>query len=286
MSGNYWENVRAVRNMQYGVDALGVLRPYAVEQTGAYPVAIQDQHSRTLFSPLSYQETGANFDLASPATAGDWTITAETGHGITPYTYIATGKADNWFGCNVVGVVGDVLTLDRVVNIDWPASQTFVVINAEMAIDASVTRQVYTTYPPYDMEYDITGMHIAIVCQTEPDDSAFGDIADGIAKGMSLRWLNGETGEYVNMGVARTNGQMALFTGGDVQYADKAGGGFYSVRVKAAWREVWGVTVRLRGRSDGLYTPQGRDEFQMIVQDDLSDLLSMLILAVGHVVIP
>jgi len=282
--------INALGNNNIGVlirgESNGVNYPIKVDPeaggTGSLAVNIQDQYTRLIFLPL-HLHTGNIITLTAPASVGDWTIDVAAGHGLTGGEPVATGKANNWYYGYVVSVAGNTLTLDRVINFAMAAGTTFEEFTEDMAINGSVTRQEFHGYSVPDLDFDITGMHISIVCPGQPDDSLFGDIA-ALTRGISLRQYKGDTGEYENMGTARTNGMMALFTGGDVVYTDKAGGGAWGVRVRASWTNTWGVTVRLRGSTSGSYTPNGRDEIHMIIQDNLTALDSMHILLVGHVV--
>jgi len=286
----YWENVRAVRTMSYGIDGLGVLRPVAIEQTGAWSVAIQDQHTQMLFLPF-HVETGNSTTLTAPASSGDWQIEVEPGHGISVGDPIVMGRVGSGYYGYAIVVATNTITLGSAIDASYPIGQEVLLFYDQLAVDGSgrpdgrVTSYV-TAVPGND--FDVTGMHMEIICQTEPDDSMFGDIAGGLDAGVSLRKVSGDTGELENFGVGSTNGTMSMFTGGEVQYTDKAGGGFFAVRVTASWTRVWGVTVRLVGyRTEGAgITPYNRDELQMVIQDDLSDLVSMRIMAVGHYVIP
>lgn len=267
----------------YGITKRGKRVAANISDEGALDFFIQDQHTKALFIPM-HTHTGNVFTLTSAANPGHWTINVSAGHGLVGGEPIACGCVDNWFYGYVVGVAGNVITLDRVINVRYPAGHPFEELTEDMAVDGSGARVVYHAYSVPDLDFDITAMHISIICATEPDDSMFGDLA-ALTRGISLRRRDGLTGEYFNMGTARTNGHMSLFVGnGNLVYTDKAGGGAFAVRVSANFRGSWGVTARLRGSTAGPYAPNGRDEMHMVIQDDIDGLDSMHILLIGHVV--
>lgn len=268
----------------YGDSGSGLLYPIKVDAengVAALAVNVQDQTTKAVFIPFHYH-TGNTFTLTAPAQAGDWTIDVSPGHGLVVGDPVATGNNNNWYYGNVVGVALNTITLDQVINIDYPAGQQFEELVENLAVNGAVNRVESHIYSVPGIDIDLTGIHILINSGGQPDDSLFGDLA-ALTRGISLRKLNGLTGEYFNMGTARNNGAMALFTGGLVTYTDKGGAGTYTTLVDARFREQWGVALRLRGSTAGGYTPNGRDEIHMVIQDDLTGLNFMYILGIGHI---
>jgi len=271
-------------NLIYGLTGWGgSILPIKIDPeigVGALAINQQDQHTNLVFGPFLYL-AGNVMTLASAASPGDYTVVVSAGHGLTGGEWIAIGTATEGYIGYVVSVAVNTLTMDRVINTDYAIGTQVEEINVDLAVNGSVTPIVsYTaSLPAYDL--DVTEMHIFINCSSQPDESLFGDLA-ALTNGVELYQLNGETGEINNLGTARRNGDMTLFTGVQTVYTDKGGAGSYTVLVRAEFRYAWGVTIRLRGTTSGVLTPGGRDELRMVIHDDLTGLDSMYILGIGH----
>lgn len=230
---------------------------------GAIDVYIQDQHTQVLLSPFLVP-TGITATLSVTAGPGDWSITVTPTDGIIATDTIAFGKAGAWWDGKVYTKTGGILSLDQSINVTYELGTQIKVFTGNLAMDGSVVRIVSKVYPvPGGIDFDIVEMHLNMVCTGEPDDSKFCDL-DALTRGIALRYYNGETGTYENLGNAK--------------------GGAHAVRAACQFREDAGVTVRLRGATTGAYTPFGRDELHFIIQDDLTSIISINVVLIGHVV--
>jgi len=250
----------------------------------ALDIYIQDQHTDFIFIPF-HIHLQDGITLTADTIPNDRVIHVSAGHGFIAGSEIAMGEGANHFYGGVQSVSTNALTLDQPFPFVMTVAGTGIArTSSNMAVDGDPDPIEFHVYAPPDAEFDITGIHLQMVCDTEPDDSKFGDLA-ALTYGEVLRVYKGDLGCYVNYGVARTNGDFALFTGGErVSYTDKAGGGKFAVRVTANFPDAWGNTVRLRG-ANLVRTGLGqRDEMHMIIQDDIDGLDSYRILAIGHVV--
>jgi len=105
------------------------------------------------------------------------------------------------------------------------------------------------------------------------DDAKFGGIT-ALSKGIVVRVKDG----YMkNIFYARSNNDLREQTF-DVVYADKAPAGQYGLGCRRTFngQEKNGVTIRLDGSSN--------DQLQIYLQDNLTGLTKMSIIAQGHVV--
>ncbi len=108
---------------------------------------------------------------------------------------------------------------------------------------------------------------------SEMDDTKFGGIT-ALTKGVFLRKVNGVIKNIFN---AKTNGDIALNCS-TYSYADKAGAGNYGFRAIKTFggQENQGVIIRLAGDT--------QDTLEIVVQDNLTGLTGMYIMAKGHTV--
>jgi len=147
-----------------------------------------------------------------------------------------------------------------------------------LAVNGSVTPQIFVVSPKglrKDVKWDITRIMGVITDATAMDDGKFGGIS-ALTKGVVFRKVNGTTKNIFNV---KTNGDLAAHMY-DVQYIDSTLGpsGNYSLRFRRtfAGQDKTGVVIRLESSGD--------DEFQCIIQDDLTDLIDFQLIAQGHIV--
>jgi len=149
-------------------------------------------------------------------------------------------------------------------------------------VDGSSTPVIFSVSPEGlapGTKWDIVRVMFQIVDATEMDDGKFGGIANGLAKGIVMRHTDGIVKNIFNV---KTNGDFAAHCF-DAAYIPAAQGpsGNYAIRVRRTFggQSKNGVVVRLS--EDG----QARsDTFEIIVQDDLTDLIDFQIIVQGHVV--
>lgn len=245
------------------------------ESNGALPVNIQDQH--TLPLDALFAQAVSNFTLeedtvASGITSLVYDFTAATGHGISISNEILLLDviANRSLQAVVLNVVGDVITLDRPIDLLFPAASTLGrIITSEMAVDGSGTSQIFSLRagsPPTDATRFLLTMLGGV---TSMDDGKFGNI-DALARGLVFRIYNSFQKTMLNF---KTNQDIKQFCY-DVRYSDNAPAGStgLSARISYGGAAKHGVTLRI-----------GTNEvIQWIVQDDLTGLSSMKISAQGH----
>lgn len=147
-----------------------------------------------------------------------------------------------------------------------------------MAVNGSVTPQNFVLSPANltdGLEWDITRIALQMVGTAAPDDGKFGTIA-ALTNGIVVRYTDGITKNLFN---AKTNADLALHTGGDVQYIPRTvPAGSHGVRARRTFSgpEKNGVTIRLAATTS--------DELIIIIQDDLTDITTFEAVAQGHIV--
>lgn len=146
-----------------------------------------------------------------------------------------------------------------------------------LAVNGSVTPVIANVSPKgLTVDWDITRVLLSLTDATAMDDGTFGGIAGGLTNGVVFRRIDGT---WKNLFAAKTNGDLAAHAY-DVQYIDNTlgPGGLYGLRMRRSFNgdDKNGVAIRLVSSSD--------DEFQLIIQDDLTGLNDMQCIVQGHVV--
>lgn len=248
-----------------------------VESNSALAVNIQDQHSPAFDSPFA-AVVGAPTTLTIDAVLDAWSISVTTGHGLVANDIVllqdlVSGRA---MQAGVVSIAGNnTVNLDTPVNFAYTSANTTVIeITTSLNVNGSVARQsFFFGTGAAGLEIDVVRIMFQITTATAPLITDFGDIAGGLARGLILRSTNSV---YTNLWNVKTNAELALLMY-DVQVyeADKS---FQATglagRLTYGGSSKHGVTLRL--------VPG--ELLELIVQDDLTDLLTFKMSAAGHVV--
>ena len=173
---------------------------------------------------------------------------------------------------------------DYDVDLDSPLDFPFTIADGcslrsnDLAVNGSIT-PVEFVVSPFGLlagtEWDIIRVFGVINGTAAMDDGLFGDLA-ALAKGIVVRTDNGVTKNLFN---AKTNGDLQLHSG-DRVYSDRAPAGQTSVSFRRSFNgdDKNGVTLRL--------TTDIGDGVKILVQDNLTGLVSFEAVAQGHVVDP
>jgi hypothetical protein len=128
-----------------------------------------------------------------------------------------------------------------------------------MAVDGSVTPQIFTIKCPPSGRFYIHAFNHTILDQSVMDDAKFGGLT-ALTNGIVVRRTNGGT---KNLSIIVNNTGFYEF-GYDTSYSAKAPAGYYGFKARKDLGQVNGITGLLKGADD--------DEFQLIVNDDLTGL--------------
>ena len=245
-----------------------------LEQNGAIPVNRQDQTSETIDS--LFNKSISNFSLdsdtgVSTETVLVYTFTAAAGHGIAPSdeVLLLDVVGDRALQCIALGVVGDVITIDRPIDHVYPAASTLGrIVTSEMSVNGSVTPQIFT------FRTGVSPVDCVRILLTGLDDNSM-DFTKflgipALTRGLVFRVVNGVQKTIFNF---KTNRDIAQFCY-DVNLEEKAPAGQFgfSARITFGGEDKHGVVLRL----------SGTDVIQFIVQDDLTDLGSLRGSIEGH----
>jgi hypothetical protein len=177
------------------------------------------------------------------------------------------------FDATIIDIIGsDVI-------IDTPMCKIYTIANAIVAastialnVNGDTTQEVFslrtgTAVSPNTLH--ITRLMINIISSSTPIISDFGDIADGLLKGVVLRHKDGEYFKIFNI---KSNFDIASL-GYDIEILQSVGVDGIRARVTFAGQEKMGAVLQLLSGED----------LELIVQDDLTGLVKFEIYAQGHI---
>ena len=254
------------------VDADNSTYSLEVDSKGSAHVLPQE-NTEQIVNGLVSQSTGIPYALGAEAVIDSYTLTLAGGHPFIAGDFIVIAEDDRIYQGQVLSVATNVLTLDTPIDYAFPlvGSVAFEVSN-DMTVDGSVTRQVFKIGTPNTVLNDVhyRGIRINITDATTMDDGKFGGIA-ALTRGIIFRIVK-DDGRRFNICNAKNNGDLGLFFDNKV-YSDKGGGGgVYSVEF------TWKTTA-----DDGaVINIEAGDQIEVIIQDDLTGLVTFRIWAFGH----
>lgn len=240
-----------------------------LESNGAIPVNIQDQHSHTVGALLS-QAKGSPQSLAVATTVGSYVIEVGAGHSFLAGDEILMAEDDISFHAMVLSVSGDELTLNAPVDSVYTTSAIVFEVISNMNVNGSSAVQEFSVElgSGATISLDITGIRFVITDATVMDDGKFGG---GVALTRGIVFVLEHTDGTHNLFTARTNGKLGLVMN-NKEYTEKAPAGQYSLNCTWAIRDELGVTLRMLPG----------DKLKMLIQDDLTGLLTFKAWVYGH----
>jgi hypothetical protein len=247
------------------------LHAFNTEPDGAVRAQIQDNQSELVGLKICKKIADITLSVNAPINSAQVTLTA--GHGAVIGNIICLRHSGRFYQGQVLGVATNLISLDTPLDFAFPAVGTVGFLSSDqMAVNGSVTPQIFSISPPAGTKWDITGCSFWLLDGTAMDDGTFGGIA-ALAKGIVARkkdWT------YKNIFNIKTNGDFA-FRCDEVRYADKPpSGSAYGFSAKKTFNIRHGIVIRLDANNS--------DEFQIIVQDNLTGLSSFKAAIWGHVV--
>ena len=259
---------------------MGIVNPVGVilEENGGVPVNIQDQTTPP-FDLYFVQGLGPPTTLAAVTAVGDTAISVNSVALISTGTYIGvvTGDPDEprFYFAEVLAVAGTHVSVDTPLDFAFSVSDNVIATTRDLNVNGSVTSQVFEVQGPgtgSELAIDITRILIEITTDSAPPFDGFGNIAGGLTKGLVLRRVDGETRNTWNV---KTNSEFA-----NLAYDYTLLSGFGAavdgllVRYTFAGQDKHGVAVRLAAS----------ESLELLIQDDLTSLLSFRVIAAGHIV--
>lgn len=251
---------------------------YGVPEATGTPIAIQvsdDGHLLT-DSPVSQifdvlPVRGSDTFTVAASITNTRVLTVVAGHGLTITDTMIFRDAGNQFiqQVGIVSIATNVITVDTPLDRAWAGNHPYGL--TDMAVDGSSSAVTFQI-GPLGGSADVTRFIVHMEDGTAMDDGKFGGIA-ALTNGVVIRVYRAATSTYDTIMNAKTNGEFAQRTY-DASYADNAPAGTYGFRVRRSFggEDKSGSVIRL---ANG-------DTFQIIIQDDLTGLLSFGIAVQGH----
>jgi hypothetical protein len=212
--------------------------------------------------------------LASTVVVGNYTATLVAGHGMVVGNMLVLKQDTSFFQAIVLNVATNTITIDRPFDYAYTAAATGQRCTYNMAVNGSVTPQVFYTGPAdTNIALDINNIVFHLEDNLAMDTSKFGGIPT-LTRGVVVRRVDGTTKNLMNV---KNNGELANYCTHTV-FDLKAPAGEYGFTAIKTFNSQMGngVAIRLNNAT--------RDELQIIIQDDLSDLISFYVMVQGHVV--
>ena len=250
-------------------------RMIIAESNGGLPVNIQDQTTPALIIPMLRPITSTTITADTVVNTYTITVASAAGLNVGDMFRIIDVVSNRFYQGTILNISGTTITTDAPFDFVYLSGSEFATGDLNMAIDGSVTPQIYkmrigsTSIPA---EADIT--RLIIVCETNGavDLNKFGDIAGGLARGIVFRAVNGTT---QNVFLVKTNkGFAGIAYDFTVYSASNPSQGIngFALRLTFNGQSKIGVALRV-GQADNL---------EMWVQDDLSSLVSLNVVLEGH----
>jgi hypothetical protein len=201
-----------------------------------------------------------------------YTFHATSTHNITTTSEILLldTEADRSFYAEVTAVTTNTITVDRPIDHSFPLTTLGRRVTTEMAVSGTTEPQIYSLRAGV-VPVDVTRFLMTITDNASMDDGKFGGLAK-LTNGLILRIVNSY---QKTIFCFKTNGEIKQFCY-DGAYTDATlgpgGSESFAARITFAGQDKHGVVLRIKDD----------DVIQWVVQDDLSDLVSMKISAQGH----
>ncbi len=229
-------------------------------------VMIQDQHSQMVDLYLYRLEATTNL-TASPA-IDDTTLQVDS------VANIDVGDALTIYECNcfyqsIVLAVGTSVEVASPLDCAFSIGTTIECGSWNMNVDGSSSSIIYKIKAPCTAKFDIYTVTLSITDATAMDSAKFGGIS-ALSRGILFRQKDGIT-KNLPLIVNNIGFSEIGFT---TEYDPKAPAGVYGFNASKNLNVTNGICIRLDGTT--------RDEFQIIIQDDLTDLLSIDVTINGH----
>jgi hypothetical protein len=247
-------------------------------QNGGLDVNIQNSTTDPVL--IYYNKVTNSTTLAADVAIDDKTITVSSATGIAVGSYLVlfNPTLERFSTFFVTNVVSTTVTIDSPMDVAY-TSGTFVdVAIVDMSVDGSSTTQTFglrgTTIPPESVpiQFDLTRVLFQCICDSAVSYGLFGDIAE-LTNGVVMRKRDGR---YKNIFNFKTNDEMAntMFDFDILEATNPAQGldGFKG-RLTFSGKDKMDTVVRLAAGEDA----------EILVQDDLTDLTRLRIIAEGKI---
>jgi len=204
-------------------------------------------------------------------------VTSAASFVVGQYLTIYNADSDRVFFSNILAINTLAITLDTPLDFAFPIGSFVSVADTNMNVNGSVTPQIFGIRNPTALDiplaFDITRVMFKCLTDGSVDLSKFGDIAGGLTRGIVIRKVDGT---YQNIFNAKTNGELKnIMYDLDIQAASGNQQDGFTGRLTFGGQNKLGAVVRIG---------EGED-FQVVIQDDLTSLGTFNVIAEGSQVV-
>lgn len=250
----------------------------AAVKNGGLSVALQNNYAPPVIFKLS--QSLATTALVGTVAVNDYTFEVVSVAGFLPgqeIRVIDSISARVYIG-TILNIVSTTITVDSPMDFAYPEDSEVVAANSNMNINGSVTSvgfkaRIGTTTTP--AEIDVSRILIACTTDNAVDLGKFGDLGP-LTNGIVLRRT--QSGATQNIFNAKTNGELAGL-GYDLSIYDATnpaqGADGFLARITFNGPDKMGVAIKL----------EENDNLELLVQDDLTSILSFRVILQGHAIL-
>lgn len=246
--------------------------------TTALGVFVQDQTTQAI--DVFFTNKKADVTTATVAVQGEHSVDLEVGQGagVAVGDVIESRTAENFVQAEIIGVVGDTITVATPWSRTFPIGVTVGVGDPFIsnAIGSLAAPVIYSVDPSALQEIDITKIIFNFIDNMAMDFTTFGSINGPLANGVTLRYRQSD-GTFINLFNWRDNSDL-IERGFKHNFESKVGGGSFGFVAQKSYagQNEHGVALRLNGALT--------EELQIVVQDDLTSQDKIRAVAQGHIV--
>lgn len=197
-------------------------------------------------------------------------VTSASGFAVGQYLTMYNVASNRVFFAEVLAINTLAITLDRPLDFPFPSGSEVSVGSTNMNVDGSVTPQIFGVRNPASsdvaLEVDISRLMFAMLTASTPQLSDFGDITNGITRGVQIRRVDGTYQNIINF---KTNMELKEI--------------LYDLQIQTVANNAQdGLTARfiLTNLEQVVRIGAGED-LQVVIQDDLTSLTSFTMIAEG-----
>jgi len=241
-------------------------------------VNIQDQTTDVIIQKFNQVHNSTTLNGAVAIDDTSIIVTDATGIIAGSHIILFDPSSERFTSFTALTPSGTTIPLDGLIDFDYPDGTFVDVAITDMAVNGATTPQTFGLRgvgapPGVDISFDMTRIVITMLTTDAPAYDLFGDLT-ALAKGLLFRVRNGH---YHNIFNVKTNGEWAGLMY-DMTAADKVnpnlGQNGWIGRMTFGGQNKMGVVIRL---------PVGED-VEFIVQDNLTAITKLEIVAEGHIV--
>jgi len=243
---------------------------------GVLDVKIQDQHTAVIILPMALEVARTTLAIQTAIEDRIINVTDATGFVVGHHIRLVDSVSDKFYYATILSINVNAITVDTPIDFEYVVGSQIVDATINMAVDGSVTPVIFKHrlgVPSTPSATDIT--RVILTCTTSGgiDLSGFGD-GVALTNGLVLRQTGDPRTNIFNVKANADISNIAYdFNIYDTTNPAQGLDGFVS-RLTFAGQNKIGVSLRI-GQDDNL---------EVIIQDDLTGLESLSLIAEGHVV--